>query len=457
MIQQNYTLRKRQFRNLSKRINGLMKSQRWQELTGEQRKQLTGRLHKLFRQINSLFTKRELRKVLAGAAVLLGLSGNMQAQDFAAPLTNPFNLAPVIDLSIPSLVDIDADGDLDMFVVEYGYSATSMVFFRNEGTAANPVFGKPEKNPFGFASNSEYYIFPAFADLDDDGDQDIISVGYTYGTGVGIFYHENTGTANAPAFGPEQTNPFGVQLLPYSIQPAMADIDGDGDLDLLIGGMRYDYGAYEYLGELSYFENTGTPAAANFAGLVSTLVDTSPVTYFVFPEFGDLDGDGDMDILTGSYYGSLHYFENTGSTMMPAFGAVQTNPFNLANPSTEFTLPALGDIDDDGDLDLFVGGYYGNVEFYENLDIDVSIDDPEDAPGFNIFPSPADKLLTIEIDDTQFAEAQLSIFNELGAIVKAELVNTTQKTLDIGELPAGFYIVKIQTEERQMTRKLVIQ
>ena len=107
MIQQNYSLRKRQFRNLSKQINGLIKSQEWQKLSQKQQTKLTGRLHKLFGQIRSLFTRRELKKVLAGAAMLIGLSGAVQAQNFAAPVQNPFFIMPVVDLAIPKLVDIE--------------------------------------------------------------------------------------------------------------------------------------------------------------------------------------------------------------------------------------------------------------------------------------------------------------------------------------------------------------
>jgi hypothetical protein len=80
------------------------------------------------------------------------------------------------------------------------------------------------------------------------------------------------------------------------------------------------------------------------------------VGYRSAPSVGDLDRDGDLDLVSGEYYGTLRYFENTGSATSPAFvqrtGAA--NPFDDEDLGLNST-PALGDLDHDGDPDLIVG------------------------------------------------------------------------------------------------------
>jgi hypothetical protein len=140
-------------------------------------------------------------------------------------------------------------------------------------------------------------------------------------------------------------NPFGLLDIGVSSNSNLIDLDGDGDLDLMSG---HSYG------NLFYFENT---AGAGNIPAFTTFV-TNPFVGLAW--FGlnsnssliDLDGDGDLDLMSGYNSGNFIYFENTAGTgNTPVFLAPVLNPFMLADIG-QYSNTDLIDLDDDGDLDL---------------------------------------------------------------------------------------------------------
>lgn len=466
MIQQSYAMRKRKFRNLTKQINGLLTSHRWYELTEVQRKKLTARLNKRVLQVRSLFTRRELKKVLAGAVILIGLTGNIQAQDFAPPVQNPFSLS-LTGMTATELVDIDADGDLDLFTVkdQAGYNAVTLEFYENTGTPAAPIFSNAVSNPFNIVPTSLYYFTPAFADLDSDGDLDMMIVGdfdgYSNYT-LSFRYFENIGTVSAPAYAAPQTNPFGLSNLPnQTMQPEMIDMDNDGDLDMIIGGGSYTgAGPTGNKAEMEYFENTGSASSPAFTSQPHPF-DISTVFEYLLIAKADLDRDGDFDILSGIWEDDdFYYFENTSPAGQPATWAPPTtNPFNL-QPANHDMIPAFGDLDNDGDQDLLMGSFWGQLTYYENLDLSTAIDEPvasRTLSSFNIYPNPAENEITVQLKDQPFVDNQVTVINELGIMVKQFRMTSNQQSINVEDLPAGFYIVELKSKEESIARKLIIK
>tara|TARA_R110001592_G_scaffold230364_1_gene487193 strand:+ start:5005 stop:7788 length:2784 start_codon:yes stop_codon:yes gene_type:complete len=337
----------------------------------ERRQQiLQSHIARLFEKLTVL--KMSIKMTTVAASVAIGMLAfvpqDLQAQSFSVKEINPFSLANVYSESAPTFADLDGDGDYDMLAgSDYGvYNYTTYTneyqfqYFENVGTASNPIFAAPVSNPFGITSPNTYGEL-APTFVDIDTDGDMDIVYGNY-YAPHFYFIENTGTPTAPAFGAPQTNPFGLTDTPsgYSTTPSFADLDNDGDLDLLTG---------DYYGEFYYFENTGTSSVPAFAAPQTnpfgiTSIDRSAPTLI------DIDGDGDFDLLSGDGDGNFYYFENTGTSSVPAFAAPQTNPFGLtfvggsSYYSSGQSKPTFVDIDDDGDLDLMAGDNDGDFNFY---------------------------------------------------------------------------------------------
>lgn len=181
------------------------------------------------------------------------------------------------------------------------------------------------------------------ADVNSDNHQDIIVTFYSY---PGLVWFENMGDADA----------FSARIISDSTlnkarTATPADLDGDGDLDLLVAAENSDH--------LVWFENLD--GQGNFG--------TSNVIYTEHNEIntifaGDIDGDGDLDVaVSSSFDDRISWFENENG--LGSFGDI-----NIVSTSLDYPNGVTGrDIDQDGDMDLVAGEYSGNVlAWFENID-----------------------------------------------------------------------------------------
>jgi hypothetical protein len=305
--------------------------------------------------VKLMSVKLSIQKGVVATTVVLGALAlppqEARAQtSFELPSGNPFGLSYVDRNSAPTFADLDGDGDLDMLTGAY-YG--NFYYFKNTGTALLPTFAGGQSNPFGLSS-SGYYSSPVatFADLDGDGDFDILA-GDNYG---GFKYFQNTGTPTSPAYVAGISNPFGITAAGNKLLASPGDLDGDGDLDILIG---YNDGSFKY------FKNTGTASSPNFAAAQSNPFGIISPGGQVKSDFADVDGDGDLDMVACSSGTGIYYFENTGTALVPAFSPFQINPFQLSNDYYE-SVPAFADLNGDGKMDVVLGNSDGNYIFFEN-------------------------------------------------------------------------------------------
>ncbi len=267
---------------------------------------------------------------------------------FTLTSVNPFGLTDVGTLATPTFADIDNDGDLDAFMGE-GFGDT--FFFRNTGTASNPAFAAAIINPFGL-NNVGFYVDSAYVDIDNDGDRDAF-IGNSDGN---TLFYRNTGTVTNPIFAASITNPFGLSDVGIRATPDLVDIDNDGDLDAFVGN---------YNGDILFFRNTGTVSVPVFAESIVNPFGLSDVGFNASPAFMDSDGDGDLDVIVGNLDGETWYFKNTGTVGSPVFDTAKISWLGLSDVGSNAS-PSFADIDDDGDMDAFVGGKLGETLFFLN-------------------------------------------------------------------------------------------
>lgn len=250
--------------------------------------------------------------------------------------------------AMPVLADLDGDGDLDLLVGNKIAPETdttgTITWFENIGTPNAPQF-----RDRGFLSlRGEFHYAPTVADLDGDGLPDLI---------VGTWrdqvqWWRNVGTRSAPSY--ELADSALITLTRGSnTAPAFADLDGDGDLDLIVG---------EASGQLNLYRNLGTASAPRFELLSDTFQDID-VGRRSAPVFADLRGNGMPDLLLGSEDGDVQHWRNVSDASGVRFVreadlSVQTGPFSTVT---------VGDLDGDGDLDVLVGTAAGGLRYFENV------------------------------------------------------------------------------------------
>jgi hypothetical protein len=241
--------------------------------------------------------------------------------------------------------DYDRDGWIDLYVVRGDVGPN--LLFRNRGDGTFEEVGEAAgvRLPLGIGAG------PTFADVDGDGWLDLLVLGMT-GTPPALFHNRGDGTfANVTATS-------GLDLPGQSFSAAFGDYDRDGDLDLAISRWGNTGLPAEAPGSLWRNDGTGVFAdVSQAAGLPLFYSRTDPVLVVLeislsfTPNFVDVDHDGWLDLLVAGDFGGSRVLRNQGDgTFADQTTAVISDENGMG--------AAIGDIDNDGDLDWFVSSIW---------------------------------------------------------------------------------------------------
>jgi len=259
-----------------------------------------------------------------------------------------------------ALPDVDGDGNLDLVIGVLGGA------FNANRTAADNLYFYRGTESGRFEFETARYLdqldigsdaSPAFGDLDGDGDLDLLlgsRLDPESAQPPPLYHFENVGSRTAPSF--EFVGLLEGDVAYSNSVPALADLDADGDLDLLLGTFNRD---------VRLFRNEGTSAAPRFVAASEDPIADLPRGSYSTPALGDLDGDGDLDLVVGESSGEVNLFENAGGPSEPRFELV-TEAISEIDVGSRSS-PALVDVDGDGDLDLVVGEESRGIRVYRNV------------------------------------------------------------------------------------------
>ena len=283
-----------------------------------------------------------LLEVLSGVFLLApGIYAQLWQQNDL--IFNPSGI-PSLPFSQPRFADLDADGDFDLIL---GSINELPFYFVNNGSASSPSF-QPGPDIFAPVSylNAEMGVC---IDLDADGDLDFITGGYN-----GLQLFKNIGDSLQPQF--LKIDHFFQEITVGSNPvPSFTDLDADDDYDLLVG--------LSESGELKFYLNSGTPDSAIF-------LETQSQTWFdvglyAYPCFADLDNDVDIDLLVGRDVSGFYYYYNTGDSANWHWQD-DNSVFACLAQSTYWNSPCLVDLSGDGKKDLIYGTASGPLNYYVN-------------------------------------------------------------------------------------------
>ena len=309
-----------------------------------------------------------------------------------------FNLTQLKNSSMHSgssslALDIDGDSDMDFILGDVSFNNLNLLINGGDSLNANMVFVNQEF-PIGYGSviNAEINSFPAafYVDVNNDEAKDLVVSPNTENNSENfesVMVFLNTSENQSLLFEFSQNNFLQENTLDFGsgAYPSTFDYNNDGLKDLIIGNYNY-FNNNEPTSQLALLRNIGSQNEPvfevidrDFGGLSNIALDNILNTNVkgLFPTFGDLDNDGDIDMILGDSNGKIHYFKNNASVNQNAvFELENINFFDI--DVGQHSAPFLFDMNGDELFDLVIGQLDGSITYFENSG-------SADNPIFNTF------------------------------------------------------------------------
>ncbi len=358
--------------------------------------------------------------------------------------------------SFPVVFDYDGDGKKDLLIGNYGYYSPTnlkaqLALYKNIGTPAQPSYSLITKDFANVAVQNLSHAIPTVGDIDGDGDIDIL-----LGTSSGqVHWLEHTGVVGNYTF---HNNPFTFTTTSAEAAPQLFDIDGDTKLDLMIGTKN---------GRIAYYKNIGST--------------TVPAYTLITNFFGSVDVKGNINVFgIDGYAVPFFYKENSATKLLVGningqvfyydVPSVITNTCNLidadVNNYNEGAQAAAfyEDVNNDGKRDLFIGNGSGGLSFFSSKALNIGF--PENSlqnanDQITLFPNPATDRLQLKIDALEFETGTLFLYDIVGKEIQASVIQSNSQTFLLNNLNSGIYFAKVVLSNKaktvSITKKVIIE
>ena len=394
---------------------------------------------------NSFFTPIDFQN----SSWVYNNTGNNNVPNFQFSSSN-FLQTEMIDHGNNSSVifaDEEGDGDLDMLVTSHGqvqqlaeYNAR-IALYRNIGTKSSPEFSLETEDYLGLSVLQLGSMKLQMADINSDGNQDLIIAATWLNSFAHAPFYLLNNSASRLDFGDNPLQFFNIRILSND-NPHFFDVDLDGLTDLLLGKSN---------GNLSYFRNIGIAEAPIFELQTDSFynLEISFTNRNLVPIVEDLDGDGNVELITTDGAGQLTIYQDFLNHLdNPLEGAIN----NYFNPLTEETstfrlgaktLPAVVDLYNSGTPVIVLGTAQGGLQILKNTDaLPPKFENSDDL--LSVFPNPGTINRNNGIIEITSKEALfISIVSVLGQEIYSSLSVTPINSLklSIDTLPSGMYLV----------------
>ncbi len=325
------------------------------------------------------------------------------------------------DISGSDTGDIDGDGDIDII--------TSLRF-------EEIIVWQENIDGLGDFS-TQHIIYNEFMgsgwvhveDLDNDGDLDVIS-GSRDVSDNEIVWFENLNSLGS--FGEKQLITTNIDVIK---DIHSADIDGDGDMDVL-SASRND-------GKVAWYENTDGQGTFGDQKLIS-----GPDELYAFSVYTtDLDNDGDLDVISGRGDDFVTWYKNLDGLGNFSEGII------ISTDVDGVTSVFAADLNNDGFEDVLSASYFDNkIAWYENTG-ELGINEVAE-PQLSLYPNPVTDILSINNSNTH-SIGSIIVYNILGKIVIQR--NSVTQYIDVSNLQSGVYFVELETEKGSVVKRMIKQ
>lgn len=267
--------------------------------------------------------------------------------------------------------DANNDGKKDLLVGDISCNTMYMLF--NNTNNISPVMTSaiqhyPTQRPI------DVYVFPAafLVDVNNDGKKDLIVAPNTPNNSDNFenihLYIRNDSTSGSNIFTWQSDDFLESEMIDVSegSTPAFVDYNNDGLLDIVISNTGYYSSSAVYTTGLALYENTGTNTTPKYNLISRNWMNLSSLNINnMAPSFGDLDNDGDLDMVCGSADGLLHFFRNIAATGQPISLQFVPNYFGSIDLGNN-TTPFIFDLNNDTKPEILVGERFFNINLISN-------------------------------------------------------------------------------------------